>query len=549
MADPDASGSVPDALWRGALRAVAGDEVQRGAPSTSPVARYRDPGRHAREVAALRRLPHAIAPAARLAAAGDWLSTRLLDVPVLVTRGDDGAAARLHQRLPPSRLAGRAGRGLRHGAIALRLPVPQLDLRRPRLPRRPSARGRLPARAARARSLVPLPRRGSLRPGVGRSGGDRRVRMGPIISARSPPSSRRSASTPPRRARTSAASCSRRTGSSSSTPTSRAITSSTRTGRRSPTCSTTTSSSRRRSAATSASSCRSARSPRRRRAGGDVGWEQLGRHSNVIYFFFPEHLRALGRRSRQRLQRHAGDGRELRHAELDARAGRAARAPRAPRTGSATGRSSGTRSTRTSPSPRRCRRAWRAAPTRRSPSARTNSRATCSSGPSTRSSTARRRRRLARGARAARASSPRSCARRASSRSSSPCSSSPSTSWPGVSRRSSWLLSSWHRSSSPPSSSRRSSSRCLPGRALLGRALLRGALLRRRHLVAFAARLGQADRDRLLLARHLLAGAAALQRAVLALVHRFVDLVRRLLAIRCHVRVLVSWVERGCTGP
>ena len=90
MADRGSSGSLSDALWRGALRAVAGEEVQRGAPSTSPVARYRDPSRHMREVSALRRLPHAVAPASRLASPGDWLSTRLLDVPVLVTRGDDG---------------------------------------------------------------------------------------------------------------------------------------------------------------------------------------------------------------------------------------------------------------------------------------------------------------------------------------------------------------------------------------------------------------------------------------------------------------------------
>jgi phenylpropionate dioxygenase-like ring-hydroxylating dioxygenase large terminal subunit len=90
MADDDPGRPLPDVLWQQALRAIAGEAPQRGAPSTSPVARYRDAARHAREVAALRRLPHAIAPAARLAAAGDWLSTRLLEVPVLVSRGDDG---------------------------------------------------------------------------------------------------------------------------------------------------------------------------------------------------------------------------------------------------------------------------------------------------------------------------------------------------------------------------------------------------------------------------------------------------------------------------
>ena len=83
--DPAAS-----ALWQAAQLAVAGDRPQRGAPSTSPVERYLDPSRHSAETAALRWLPHAIGPAARLANAGDWLSTQLLGVPVLACRGDDG---------------------------------------------------------------------------------------------------------------------------------------------------------------------------------------------------------------------------------------------------------------------------------------------------------------------------------------------------------------------------------------------------------------------------------------------------------------------------
>src|SRR6185369_12162556 len=86
----------------------------------------------------------------------------------------------------------------------------------------------------------------------------------------------------------------------------------------------------------------------------------------------------------------------------------------------------------------------------------------------------------------------------------------------------------------------------LAGRALasgrLARAagLLRRAVLLRRHFAAGLPRLRQADRDRLLLALHRLAGAAALQRAALALVHRLLDLFRRLVAIRCHRDVLVS---------
>jgi choline monooxygenase len=78
------------ALWQRAERTVAGDELQRGPPSTSAVARYVDPQRHRREIAALRRLPHAVGTAARLAAAGDWLTAELLGVPLLVVRGDDG---------------------------------------------------------------------------------------------------------------------------------------------------------------------------------------------------------------------------------------------------------------------------------------------------------------------------------------------------------------------------------------------------------------------------------------------------------------------------
>ncbi|MCE9657967.1 MAG: aromatic ring-hydroxylating dioxygenase subunit alpha [Burkholderiales bacterium] len=84
MTEPDAR-----ILWQGARRAIAGAAPQRGEPATSPVARYLDPARHERETRALRRLPHAVGPAARVAAAGDWFATVLLGVPVLVTRGDD----------------------------------------------------------------------------------------------------------------------------------------------------------------------------------------------------------------------------------------------------------------------------------------------------------------------------------------------------------------------------------------------------------------------------------------------------------------------------
>jgi choline monooxygenase len=80
----------PRRLWDQARRAIAGDEPQRGRAAKSPVGRYLDAARHAREVAALRRLPHAIGPAARLASPGDWLSTQRLGVPILAVRGGDG---------------------------------------------------------------------------------------------------------------------------------------------------------------------------------------------------------------------------------------------------------------------------------------------------------------------------------------------------------------------------------------------------------------------------------------------------------------------------
>src|SRR5262249_36270390 len=55
--------------------------------------------------------------------------------------------------------------------------------------------------------------------------------------------------------------------------------------------------------------------------------------------------------------------------------------------------------------------------------------------------------------------------------------------------------------------------------------LLASLLLR--HFLAFAARLGKADRDRLLAARHLPATASALERAAFTLVHGAFHLLRR----------------------
>ena len=77
------------ALWDAARIAISGTAPQRGDGAASPVARYLDPGRHDREMLALRRLPHAVGPASRVAVSGDWFATEVLGVPVLVARGED----------------------------------------------------------------------------------------------------------------------------------------------------------------------------------------------------------------------------------------------------------------------------------------------------------------------------------------------------------------------------------------------------------------------------------------------------------------------------
>jgi phenylpropionate dioxygenase-like ring-hydroxylating dioxygenase large terminal subunit len=90
LRDEGEGAAEPERLWREALVAVGGAAPQRGAPARSPVGRYLDPERHRAELAALRRWPHAVAPAARVAAPGDWVTAQLLGVPILLVRGDDG---------------------------------------------------------------------------------------------------------------------------------------------------------------------------------------------------------------------------------------------------------------------------------------------------------------------------------------------------------------------------------------------------------------------------------------------------------------------------
>lgn len=78
-------------LWQHSLSAIRGYHTQRGAPSEQPVRHYLDPDRAAREAAVLRGLPVAVAAIDQLANPGDWLSCRVHDVPVLLTRDENGA--------------------------------------------------------------------------------------------------------------------------------------------------------------------------------------------------------------------------------------------------------------------------------------------------------------------------------------------------------------------------------------------------------------------------------------------------------------------------
>jgi phenylpropionate dioxygenase-like ring-hydroxylating dioxygenase large terminal subunit len=78
-------------LFDASRAAIEGGAKQRGEPASSPVARYLDPSRHVREQAALRRLPLAAAPSAWLREPGDWVTRSVHGVPVLLLRGADGA--------------------------------------------------------------------------------------------------------------------------------------------------------------------------------------------------------------------------------------------------------------------------------------------------------------------------------------------------------------------------------------------------------------------------------------------------------------------------
>lgn len=77
-------------IWLRSVDAIAGRSPQRGDPSTQPVSHYLDPDRLAQEQALLKTLPMPVAPVDQLARAGDWFSTRVHGVPVLLTRDASG---------------------------------------------------------------------------------------------------------------------------------------------------------------------------------------------------------------------------------------------------------------------------------------------------------------------------------------------------------------------------------------------------------------------------------------------------------------------------
>lgn len=77
-------------LWHESTEALAGRHRQRGEPSVRAVSDYLDPAVFARETAALRRLPLAVASTDQIAQPGDWRSLAVHGVPVLLVRDAEG---------------------------------------------------------------------------------------------------------------------------------------------------------------------------------------------------------------------------------------------------------------------------------------------------------------------------------------------------------------------------------------------------------------------------------------------------------------------------
>lgn len=78
-------------LIRRALALIERRDSERGEPAVSPVQRYLDPARYAREVERIfRRHPLALCPSASLARPGDSLAIDVAGLPLLLVRGEGG---------------------------------------------------------------------------------------------------------------------------------------------------------------------------------------------------------------------------------------------------------------------------------------------------------------------------------------------------------------------------------------------------------------------------------------------------------------------------
>lgn len=78
-------------LIRRALALIDSHNSEHGEPAVSPVERYLDPARYAREVEHIfRRYPLALCPSASLAQPGDTCAIDVAGLPLLLVRGEDG---------------------------------------------------------------------------------------------------------------------------------------------------------------------------------------------------------------------------------------------------------------------------------------------------------------------------------------------------------------------------------------------------------------------------------------------------------------------------